>query len=51
MQTERGKPFTPADFGNWLRERRDGAGVQVYSAVGCEKRCKHWLIFGAASWQ
>jgi integrase len=37
LQTEYGKPFTPAGFGNWFRDRCDEAGLQGYSAHGLRK--------------
>ena len=36
LVTEQGKPFTPAGFGNWFRERCDEAGVSL-SAHGLRK--------------
>lgn len=37
LQTEYGKPFTAAGFGNWFRDRCDEAGLQSYSAHGLRK--------------
>jgi integrase len=37
LQTEYGKPFTAAGFGNWFRDRCDEAGLQGYSAHGLRK--------------
>ena len=37
LQTEYGKPFTPAGLGNWFRDRCDEAGLQGYSAHGLRK--------------
>jgi len=35
--TEYGKPFTPAGFGNWFRERCNEAGLPHCSAHGLRK--------------
>ena len=35
--TELGKPFTPAGFGNWFRDRCDEAGLSHCSAHGLRK--------------
>jgi integrase len=37
LETEYGKPFTPAGFGNWFRERCDEAGLPQCSAHGLKK--------------
>ncbi|MGO8919709.1 MAG: hypothetical protein ACLQJR_27735 [Stellaceae bacterium] len=37
LQTEYGKPFTAAGFGNWFRDRCDEANLQGYSAHGLRK--------------
>jgi integrase len=37
LVTEYGKPFTPAGFGNWFRERCDEAGLPQCSAHGLRK--------------
>jgi integrase len=37
LETEYGKPFTPAGFGNWFRDRCDEAGLQGLSAHGLRK--------------
>jgi len=35
--TDFGRPFTPAGFGNWFRERCDEAGLPQCSAHGLRK--------------
>jgi len=37
LQTEYGKPFTAAGFGNWFRDRCDEAGLPQCSAHGLKK--------------
>ena len=37
LQTEYGKPFTPAGFGNWFRDRCDEAGLPNCTAHGLKK--------------
>jgi integrase len=37
LETEYGKPFTAAGFGNWFRDRCDEAGLQGLSAHGLRK--------------
>jgi hypothetical protein len=38
LTTEQGKPFTPAGFGNWFRDRCNEAGIPTgYSAHGVRK--------------
>jgi integrase len=37
LVTERGKPFTPAGFGNWFRDQCDAAGLSNLSAHGLRK--------------
>lgn len=37
LTTHQGKPFTPAGFGNWLRDRCDEAGLRGCSAHGLRK--------------
>jgi len=37
LETSFGKPFTPAGFGNWFRERCDEAGLPHCSAHGLRK--------------
>jgi integrase len=37
LETQFGKPFTAAGFGNWFRERCDEAGLKGYSAHGLRK--------------
>lgn len=37
LQTEYGKPFTPAGFGNWFRDRCDDAGLPMCTAHGLKK--------------
>jgi hypothetical protein len=37
LQTEYGKPFTPAGFGNWFRDRCDEAGLPMCTAHGLKK--------------
>jgi integrase len=37
LVTSQGKPFTPAGFGNWFRDRCDEAELQGYSAHGLRK--------------
>lgn len=37
LVTEYGKPFTPAGFGNWFRDRCDEAGLDHCSAHGLRK--------------
>ncbi|MFG1479847.1 tyrosine-type recombinase/integrase [Xanthobacter sp. V4C-4] len=37
LVTEYGKPFTPAGFGNWFRDRCDEAGLPQCSAHGLRK--------------
>lgn len=37
LETHQGKPYTPAGFGNWFRERCDEAGLPQCSAHGLKK--------------
>jgi integrase len=37
LVTEYGKPFTPAGFGNWFRDRWDEAGLSHCTAHGMRK--------------
>ena len=37
LETEYGKPFTPAGFGNWFRDRCDEAGLPQCTAHGLKK--------------
>jgi integrase len=37
LETKQGKPFTPAGFGNWFRDRCDEAGLEQCSAHGLKK--------------
>ena len=37
LQTEYGKPFTEAGFGNWFRDRCDEAGLPQCTAHGLKK--------------
>lgn len=37
LETTQGKPFTPAGFGNWFRERCDEAGLPMCTAHGLKK--------------
>jgi integrase len=37
LETEYGKPFTPAGFGNWFRDRCDEAGLPMCTAHGLKK--------------
>jgi integrase len=37
LQTEHGKPFTAAGFGNWFRDRCDEAGLHQCTAHGLKK--------------
>jgi integrase len=37
LETEQGKPFTPAGFGNWFRDRCDEAGLPQCTAHGLKK--------------
>ncbi len=37
LETEYGKPFTPAGFGNWFRDRCDQAGLPQCTAHGLKK--------------
>jgi integrase len=37
LVTERGKPFTPAGFGNWFRDQCNAAGLSNLSAHGLRK--------------
>jgi integrase len=37
LQTEYGKAFTPAGFGNWFRDRCDEAGLPMCTAHGLKK--------------
>ena len=37
LTTQFGQPFTAAGFGNWFRERCDGAGLRHCSAHGLRK--------------
>lgn len=37
LETDYGKPFTPAGFGNWFRDRCDAAGLPMCTAHGLKK--------------
>lgn len=37
LETARGKPFTPAGFGNWFRDRCNEAGLPLCTAHGLKK--------------
>jgi integrase len=37
LETAHRKPFTPAGFGNWFRDRCDEAGLEICSAYGLKK--------------
>lgn len=37
LETAQGKPFTPAGFGNWFRDRCDDAGLELCTAHGLKK--------------
>lgn len=37
LETHQGKPYTPAGFGNWFRERCDEAGLPQCTAHGLKK--------------
>jgi hypothetical protein len=37
LQTECGKPFSAAGFGNWFRDRCDEAGLPMCTAHGLKK--------------
>jgi integrase len=37
LETAQGKPFTPAGFGNWFRDRCDEAGLEQCTAHGLKK--------------
>jgi len=37
LVTEYGRPFSPAGFGNWFRDRCDEAGLKELSAHGLRK--------------
>jgi integrase len=37
LETAQGKPFTPAGFGNWFRDRCDEAGLELCTAHGLKK--------------
>jgi integrase len=39
LATEYGKPFTPAGFGNWMRQQCDEAGLPQCSSHGLRKGC------------
>lgn len=49
LVTEFGKPFTPAGFGNWFRERCDEAGLPHCSAHGLRKAMSRRLAEGGAT--
>jgi integrase len=49
LVTEFGKPFTPAGFGNWFRERCDEAGLPQCSAHGLRKAMSRRLAEGGAT--
>lgn len=43
LMTELGRPFTPAGFGNWFRERCNEAGLKQCSAHGLRKAASRRL--------
>ena len=47
--TEFGRPFTPAGFGNWFRDRCDEAGLHHCSAHGLRTACATALAEAGAS--
>ncbi|MFI5410157.1 tyrosine-type recombinase/integrase [Kaistia sp. UC242_56] len=47
--TSHGKPFTPAGFGNWFRERCDEAGLSQCSAHGLRKAAARRLAEAGCS--
>ena len=49
LVTEWGKPFTPAGFGNWFRDRCDEAGLPHCSAHGLRKATAAQLAERSAS--
>lgn len=49
LVTELGKPFTPAGFGNWFRERCNEAGLPHCSAHGLRKAMSRRLAEGGAT--
>lgn len=49
LVTEFGKPFTPAGFGNWFRERCDEAGLHHCSAHGLRKAMSRRLAEAGAT--
>lgn len=49
LVTEFGKPFTPAGFGNWFRDRCDEAGLRHCSAHGLRKAMSRRLAEGGAT--
>jgi integrase len=52
LVTEFGKPFTPAGFGNWFRERCDEAGLKRCSAHGLRKAaCRRLAEAGCTAHQ
>ncbi|TRB22921.1 tyrosine-type recombinase/integrase [Rhizobium rhizogenes] len=49
LTTEQGKPFTPAGFGNWFRERCNEAGLSHCSAHGLRKAAARRMAEGNMS--
>jgi integrase len=49
LTTEFGKPFTPAGFGNWFRERCNEAGLSHCSAHGLRKAAARRMAEGGMS--
>jgi integrase len=49
LVTQKGKPFTPAGFGNWFRERCDMAGLPNCSAHGLRKAMARRLAEAGAT--
>ena len=49
--TEYGKPFTAAGFGNWFRTRCDEAGLSNCSAHGLRKAAANALAVAGATTQ
>jgi integrase len=49
LTTNYGKPFTPAGFGNWFRDRCDEAGLSHCSAHGLRKAAARRMAEGGMS--
>jgi integrase len=49
LTTELGKPFTPAGFGNWFRDRCNEAGLSHCSAHGLRKAAARRMAEGGMS--